>query len=80
MKPGYRTTEFWIALLTSVGGLVIMLVQVFRPEQADQAVTFWGGLVDAAKLILPMLLPLVLGNQYVTARTAIKINSQDRGG
>lgn len=76
MKPGIKTTEFWIALLASVGGLAITLIQVFRPEQAEQAVTFWGGVVETAKAVLPLLLPLVLGNQYITARAALKIHRQ----
>ncbi len=74
MKPGYKTTEFWLALLASVGGLVIMLVQALRPEQSETVTTFWAGLVETARVILPLLLPLVLGNQYITARAALKIH------
>jgi hypothetical protein len=46
-KAGYKTTEFWIAILTKVAGMAAVL-GVFSPEQADaitQAVTQLGGLI-----------------------------------
>lgn len=76
MKPGYKTTEFWLALLALVGGFVVALVQMWQPEQADGVKTAWGGVVETAKVVLPLLLPLVLGNQYITARAALKIHKQ----
>ena len=47
MKPGYRTTEFWVTVLIQVVGLVAAL-GFLTPEQADtlsQALTQLGGIV-----------------------------------
>lgn len=74
MKPGYKTTEFWLSLLAMIGGVILALVQVFRPEQAEQAQTAWDGVTEVAGVVLPLLLPLVLGNQYITSRAALKIH------
>lgn len=74
MKPGIKTTEFWLVLLATVGGVILAVVQATRPEQVDEARTAWDGLTRLAEVVLPLLLPLVLGNQYVTARAALKIH------
>ncbi len=74
MKPGIKTTEFWLTLLATVGGVILAVVQATRPEQVNEAQTAWEGLTRLAEVVLPLLLPLVLGNQYVTARAALKIH------
>ncbi len=74
MKPGIKTTEFWLTLLATLGGLVLAVIQVVRPEQADEVKTVWDGVTRVAEVALPILLPLVLGNQYITSRAALKIH------
>lgn len=46
MKPGFKTTEFWVALLTSIIGLGA-LFGVVGPEQQGELVQASGGLVAA---------------------------------
>lgn len=46
-KPGYKTTEFWLAIVAQVIGLLSIL-GVFTPEQAavvNDAVIKLGGLI-----------------------------------
>jgi hypothetical protein len=46
-KPGYKTTEFWVAILTKLAGMAALL-GVFSPEQAagiEQAITQGAGLI-----------------------------------
>lgn len=74
IKPGVKTTEGWITIIATIGGLIISVLQVVSPEQAPQAQTVLQNIVEVLKVALPILLPLVLGNQYITARTALKMN------
>ncbi len=37
MKPGYKTTEFWVAALVSVGALVAALADQLPPKYAALA-------------------------------------------
>lgn len=37
MKPGYKTTEFWVALLVSLGVLVAALADQLPPKYAALA-------------------------------------------
>jgi len=74
MKPGYKTTEFWLTLLATLGGLVLAVIQIAQPERADEVKSAWDGATRVAEVVLPILLPLILGNQYITARAALKIH------
>ena len=76
MKPGIKTTEFWLTLLAMLGGVVLAVAQATRPERVNEAQTAWDGLTRLAEVALPLLLPLVLGNQYITSRAALKIHSK----
>lgn len=46
MKPGYKTTEFWLALGTQVLALLVVL-GVISPEQQDALGHSWNQLVGA---------------------------------
>jgi len=49
-KPGYKTTEFWIAILSQVIG-ILSLVGIFTPEQSEavqKALIELGGLIVMA--------------------------------
>ena len=46
MKPGYKTTEFWVTLIAKVVSLLVIL-GVFTPEQASvtmKVVILLGGI------------------------------------
>lgn len=50
MKPGIKTSEFWVALVAQVVG-ILALIGVFTPEQADtlqQALTALAGAIMQA--------------------------------
>lgn len=46
MKPGFKTTEFWVTLATNLIGLLV-LFGVVGPEQQEELVQAAGGLVSA---------------------------------
>jgi hypothetical protein len=37
MKPGYKTTEFWVAVLVAVGSLIAALADQLPPKYAALA-------------------------------------------
>lgn len=75
LKPGNQTTEYKIALILSIGGLIIALLQILAPDQADEVKTVWDRIAE----LLPILLPLFLGREYIVSRSALKITKL-RGG
>lgn len=49
-KPGYKTTEFWIAIVSQLIG-VLSLLGIFTPEQSEivnKAIIELGGLIVMA--------------------------------
>lgn len=75
LKPGNETTEYKMAFILGIGGLIIALVQVLAPDQVDEVKTVWDRIVE----LLPILLPLFLGREYIVSRSALKITKL-RGG
>lgn len=69
LKPGKETTEYKITLLLSIGGLIVALVQILAPDQAGEVKTVWDRIVE----LLPILLPLFLGREYIVSRAALKV-------
>jgi len=67
MKPGIKTTEFW---LSAVGGLVVAVMALFvgygaiTSEQAD----LWIGLILAAA---PIAIAVISAN-YASSRAKVK--------
>jgi len=41
MKPGFKTTEFWVTIAIQLTG-VLAAVGVFTPDQADSAASIAG--------------------------------------
>jgi len=76
IKTGYKTTEFWLTLLATIGGLVIAIYQAIKPDEAEQVRTAWDGVARVTEVALPILLPIVLGNQYITSRAALKLHGK----
>lgn len=44
MKPGYKTTEFWVSVLVAAGALIAALADALPPRYAALAATISGGL------------------------------------
>ena len=59
MKPGLKTTEFWLTLLAQLGGLAMLIVGALKPE--SPALGFIGGILS--------LLP---APAYAVARSGVK--------
>lgn len=38
LKPGYLTSEFWVAIISGMGGILVAL-EVVQPEHLE---SFWG--------------------------------------
>lgn len=75
LRPGKETTEYKMTFILGIGGLIIALVQVLAPDQAGEVKTVWDRIVE----LLPILLPLLLGREYIVSRSVLKITKL-RGG
>ncbi len=72
MKPGYKTTEFWIVLLT---GLITAVVGVLVANGLMSTATS-DAVVQIMGLLVVALVPVVLGwisTRYTHGRTAVKL-------
>ena len=58
-KPGYKTTEFWLTLLSQLVSIAMMVVGAVRPD--SQVLTYLGAGMS-----------LLSGLGYGAARTAVK--------
>jgi len=74
MKPGYKTTEFWLAALSSIGGLLVLLGVVNQAE-ADQIYAAAAQVVQAAAALYLAVAPLLA---YIRSRAELK-RGQEQG-
>lgn len=49
MKPGYKTTEFWLTLATNVAAILAALAGALSPEKAAICIAVSNGLYSAAR-------------------------------
>lgn len=78
MRPGVKTTEFWITtLLTLVGPIVTLLVGfgVFREEQATEVQANLTTAIEGVSVVISNLVSVVTAGRYVKARTELKKES-----
>ena len=54
MKPGYKTTEFWLTLLAQIIGLLTM-TGVIKPEEATPYLQGGGQLVGGLMTVIPQI-------------------------
>ena len=52
MKSGYKTTEFWISLGTSVVGLLVLL-GIITPDKSTEIMTIIQQVLAVAMIVLP---------------------------
>ena len=52
MKPGYKTTEFWLSLSTSVIGLLVIL-GVITPDKSSEMMEIVRQVIGVVMLVLP---------------------------
>lgn len=72
MKPGYKTTEFWLTVFAQVSGLVV-LFGVLDSKQADTLVEAVTRLIEAVAGLLVAVAPLVT---YIKERSNLKAWSE----
>jgi hypothetical protein len=68
MKPGYKSTEFWLTVVAQVFGLVLL----FGVLTAEQSATLYDAIariVEAVVALAAALVPLI---EYIKARTGLK--------
>jgi hypothetical protein len=68
LRPGWQTSEFWIALLNQLLGLLV-LVGVLAPADRDQ---FGPALGNGAVAIFTLLGSVAVVWKYIHSRTALK--------
>lgn len=78
IKPGVKTTEFWLSLIAVVGGFAVAIVQIVAPDRAGQAQTALDEVVRLAALILPLVLSLMVSRDYLVARMSLKTRQSDK--
>ncbi len=68
VKPGVKTSEFWIALVSSLVGLGA-LFGLFSQAEAESLVSVLEKLVGAAAALAVAILPVV---EYIKGRAKVK--------
>lgn len=65
IKPGYKTTEFWITMVQSIAGIAVT-VGVFTPDIADTLVKGITSVVGGVVAIISVV-------SYIRGRTEVKL-------
>lgn len=68
MKPGYKTTEFWI----STANAVIMVLVGLGVVSADQGETLGDSIASAIVAGFALVAAIVPVVEYIRGRTAVK--------
>ncbi len=71
MKPGWKTTEFWVVVVSSLLAVGVAGGYV-TPDQATSATNATGQAFEAAMKLVEALVPIVGPVVYVWSRTRIK--------
>lgn len=78
IKPGVKTSEFWLSLIAVIGGLVVAIVQIVQPEQTGQAQTAVDEVLKVAAIVVPLVLSLMVSRDYLVARMSLKTRQSDK--
>jgi len=54
MKEGYKTTEFWVTLVTSIVGLLVLL-GIITPDKSTEIVTLTQQIIASVMIIVPQI-------------------------
>lgn len=68
MKPGYQTTEFWLALVAQAVPLAVLFGVI--PHADQPAVT--SGLTEAVQNVAAVIGSAVMVWKYISSRTLVK--------
>lgn len=73
MKPGYKTTEFWVTAVVNIVAAVVALLGVrglVTAEEGDAYIAVAGAIASA---VAPLAAAFVTG-RYINSRTDVKRN------
>lgn len=71
MKPGYKTTEFWLTAIVNVAAAIVAILAA-RGLVSSEEGELWVQLVESiAVAVLPIVMAVVTA-AYVNGRSAIK--------
>jgi hypothetical protein len=74
MKPGYQTTEFWLALASQLLGVLVLFHVISPQESATLSTALSNGITAAFTIIASTR--VVLG--YINSRTNLKAGIRNR--
>ena len=80
IKPGYKTTEFWVTLATALVGPVVMVLVGFGvfSSDVDQAAvtseltTAFTSVADTVGAVIALIISSSAAKRYTGARTDVK--------
>jgi hypothetical protein len=71
IKPGYRTSEFWITVVVNLAAAVLAVVAHYGLLTDDES-ALWLALVRAAAAIAAPLVMAIVSREYIRGRTQVK--------
>jgi VIT1/CCC1 family predicted Fe2+/Mn2+ transporter len=71
MKPGYKTTEFWLTAIASILGALVPIVIAYGLLTAEEAEMWLNLILAVAAVVVPIVL-LNSATKYTQSRTSLK--------
>lgn len=71
MKPGWKTTEFWMTLLTQLVGLLVILGVISTQDRAS----IEGALSSAITAVVTLIAQVSVLWKYIQDRTQLKMEA-----
>ncbi len=68
MKPGWKTSEFWVSVFTALGSLAVAFGLLSQGEAGDLS-TAVGQLVSAVIVLVGAVAPIIA---YIKSRAEVK--------
>ena len=69
MKPGYKTTEFWLTVIAQILAVAVL----FGVVTAEQVDTLNGAIESAVKAFIGLWLAVAPLVEYIRSRAALKV-------
>lgn len=77
-KPGYKTTEFWIAAVTNVAGASLAILAARGLLTRDES-RLWLALVEAIAVAAAPVAMALVNKAYIDSRTRVKETANRAG-
>jgi multidrug resistance efflux pump len=72
MKPGYKTTEFWITVIVNLAAAVVAILAARGLIAADES-SLWIALAQAVAVAVAPIVAGIVTKSYVDGRSALKL-------